>query len=119
MREYVLHYCYPGAEPSKDGKINIHDVRDFPLKIVLFTITKLVGTVTLHVANRSYMKYMLECMEPTVFNWAEAIISQMKEQLSKEKGGRKKKIQLWFDPHFFHLREDSIDAASACDTGYI
>ena len=29
-------------------------------------------------------------MEPIVFNWAEAVLSQMKEQLSKAKGGRKK-----------------------------
>ena len=55
MRDYVLQHCYPGAEPSKDGKINIRDVWDFPLRTILFTITKLVGTITLHVANRSYM----------------------------------------------------------------
>ena len=36
------------------------------------------------------MKYVLECMEPTIFNWDEAVLSQMKEQLSKAKGGRKK-----------------------------
>lgn len=29
-------------------------------------------------------------MEPTVFNWDEVVLSQMKEQLSKAKGGRKK-----------------------------
>ena len=23
VRDYILQYCYPGAEPSKDGKINI------------------------------------------------------------------------------------------------
>ena len=54
VRDYVIKYCYPGSEPSKDGKINIRDVRDFPLRTILFMIAKLVGTVTLHVANRSY-----------------------------------------------------------------
>ena len=53
-------------------------------------IAKLVGTVTLHVANRSYMQYALECLEPTVFNWFEVVLSQIKEQLNKAKGGRKK-----------------------------
>ena len=53
-------------------------------------IAKLVGTVTLHVANRSYMQYALECLEPTIFNWSEAVLSQIKEQLNKAKGGRKK-----------------------------
>ena len=55
MRDYVLQNCYPGVEPRKDGKINIWDVRYFPLRTILFMIAKLAGTVTLHVANRSYM----------------------------------------------------------------
>ena len=68
VRDYVMQYCYPGAEPSKYGKISIWDVRDFPLRTILFTIAKLVSTVTLHVANRSYMQCVLEHMEPTIFN---------------------------------------------------
>ena len=68
VRDYVMQYCYPGSEPSKDGKINICDVRDFPLRTILFTIAKLAGIVTLHVANISYMQYALECLEPTFFN---------------------------------------------------
>ena len=51
MRDYVMQYFYPREEPSKDGKINIQDVRDFPLRTILFTIAKLDGTVTLHAAN--------------------------------------------------------------------
>ena len=36
------------------------------------------------------MLYVLECMKPTVFNGYEAVLSQIKENLNKEKGGRKK-----------------------------
>ena len=52
VRDYVMQYCYRGSEPSKDGKINIRDVRDFPLRTILFMIAKISGIVTLHVANR-------------------------------------------------------------------
>ena len=90
VRDYILQHSYPGVEPRKDGKINILDVRDFPLRTILFTIAKITGTITLHVANQSYMQYVLECLGPTVFNWSEAVLSQIKEQLNKEKGGRKK-----------------------------
>ena len=69
VRYYVMKYCYLGSEPRKYGKINIRDVRYLPLRTILFAITKLAGTVTLHVSNRSYMQYALECLEPTVFNW--------------------------------------------------
>ena len=89
VRDYVMQYCYPGSEPRKDGKRYIRDVTDFPLRTILFTIAKLAGTVTLHVAKRSYMQYALEFLEPTLFNWFEAFLSQIKEQLNKAKGGRK------------------------------
>ena len=90
VRDYIFQYCYTGAEPSKHGKINIQRVRYLPLKTILFTIAKLAGTVTLHVENRSYMQYALECLEPIVFNWSEVFLSQIKEQLNKSKGWRKK-----------------------------
>ena len=60
------------------------------MRTILFTIAKPTGTITLHVANRSYMQYALECLEPIVFNWSEVVLSQIKVQLNKEKGGRKK-----------------------------
>jgi len=44
----------------------------------------------LHVANRSYMQYALECLEPKEFNWCDAVLSMMKEQLTKVKNGRLK-----------------------------
>ena len=49
--DYVMQYCYLGSEPRKYGKINIRDVRDLPLRTILFTIAKIAGTVTLHVVN--------------------------------------------------------------------
>ena len=75
VRDCVLQHCYPGAEPRKYGKINIRDVRYFSLRTILFMIAKISGTVILHVANRSYMQYALECMEPTIFNWSEVVLS--------------------------------------------
>ena len=36
------------------------------------------------------MQYALECLEPTILNWYEVFLSQIKEQLNKDKGGRKK-----------------------------
>ena len=59
MRDYILQYCYPGAEPRKYEKINIGDVRYFPLRTIIFTIAKLAGTVILHIANISYRQYAL------------------------------------------------------------
>ena len=43
VRDYVMQYCYPGSKPSKDGKINICDVRDFTLRTILFMIAKILA----------------------------------------------------------------------------
>ncbi len=92
VRDYIQQFCWTGTHPSKDGKINIRDVSDFPLRMILFTITKLAGSVTLHLANRSYMQYALECLEPTLFNWCEAVLSSLKEQLTKVKNSKTMKF---------------------------
>jgi len=50
----------------------------------------MAGSAALHVANRSYMQYAVECLEPKVFNWCDAVLFVMKEQLMKVKNRRLK-----------------------------
>lgn len=90
VRDYIHRYCRGGSQPSKDGKINIQDVTERSPRTILFTFAKPAGSAALHVANRSYMQYALECLEPKVFNWCDAILSVMKEQLTKVKNRRLK-----------------------------
>ena len=90
VRKYIRQFCRPGTQPRKYGKINITDVCDMTLRKILFTIAKLAGSVTLHVTNRSYMQYVLECLDPTMFNWCEEVLSLMKEQLTKVKSVKMK-----------------------------
>lgn len=68
VRDYVRQFCRLGTQPSKDEKIIIKDILDFPLRKILFTNAKLASSETLHLANRSYMQYALECLEATLFN---------------------------------------------------
>ena len=64
------------------------DLFYFPLRTILFTIAKLEGRVTLRLANRSYMQFALDFLEPTIFNWCEEVLCSMKEQLTKVKTGK-------------------------------
>jgi len=50
----------------------------------------MAGSADLHVANWSYMQYALECLEPKVSNWCDAVLLVMKEQLTKVKNGKLK-----------------------------
>ena len=88
VKDYIQQFCWPGTKPRKDGKINIIYVHDMPLRTLLFTIAKLTGSVKLHIANRSYIHYALECLELIMFNWAEEVLLQMKVQLTKVKSGK-------------------------------
>lgn len=90
VRYYIRQFCQEGSQTSRVGNINTRDVEDLPLRTILFTLSKLAGSATLHLENRSYMQYALECLEPKVFNRCETIFSLMKEQLTKVKNGKTK-----------------------------
>ena len=62
VRDYIHRYCREGSQPSRDDKINIRDVNDRSLRTILFTFARMAAGVALHVANRSYMQYALECL---------------------------------------------------------
>lgn len=84
--EISIHYI-PQAHPTRDGKINIKHATQFSLRILIFIISRFVGSCTLHVANISYINYVLECIEPTILNCSEGVLVNMKEQLIKSRSG--------------------------------
>ena len=88
VRDYICRFCRDGSQPSRDDKISIRDVTDRSLRTILFTFARLAGSVALHLANRSYMQHALECLEPKVFNWCDAVLPVIKEQITKVKNGR-------------------------------
>ena len=78
VKDYIVTYCKPRAQPTKYGNINIKNVTQLTLRTILFIITILEGSSTLHVARKSYMHYELECLEPTLFNWRKGVLVNMK-----------------------------------------
>ena len=90
VRDYVRQYCREGSQPSRDGKVIIREIADRSLRSILYTIGRMAGSASLHVANRSYMQHALECLQPKIFNWCDAILIQMKSQLTKVKDGKLK-----------------------------
>jgi hypothetical protein len=82
MDYYVAHNCEPGIE-KHSGKIAIKDVRDFTLRNIFYTITQIVRSVVPHMDLQIHFKYVIECMEPLVFNWCRGLLKNMKKQLTK------------------------------------
>ena len=74
------------------GNLYIKSLVDLPLKTMVYTIGKVVGTRAAHLTSRSHILYALQCMDPTVFNWCEGMIVCLKNQLNKFKRGALKKF---------------------------
>jgi hypothetical protein len=51
-KEYVVEHYIPGSQ-LVGGQIVIKDVRDLALRSILFTVTKLVGSTSAHLASKS------------------------------------------------------------------
>jgi hypothetical protein len=67
MDEYLENHCVP-RERLVGGRIKIKDIRDLPLRFILFSITRIVGSTSAHLVSRSEVAYGLQCLEPTLFN---------------------------------------------------
>lgn len=71
------------VEVKKSGRnITIVDVTDFPLKAILYTITRVVGSASCHIATKTQMLYALDCIKPRIFNWCDGILINMKERFT-------------------------------------
>ena len=82
MSEYCNQYCVPEAERKK-GKLAIWGVTDLTLHTIIFTISRMAGSYAFCMALQSYFQYAIECTEPRVFNWADAVLRSIKRQLTK------------------------------------
>jgi hypothetical protein len=86
MSEYCRDYYVPEAE-RREGKVAIWGVTDITLRTILLTIAWMAGSASPHMALKSYFQYALECLEPRVFNWADAVLHNLKKQLTKSRRG--------------------------------
>jgi hypothetical protein len=86
MSEYVREHCEPEVE-RREGKVAIWGVRDITLCTILWTIARMAGSASPHMALQSYFQYALKCLEPRVFNWADAVLRNLKKQLTKCRHG--------------------------------
>ena len=68
-------------------KIPIKEVMDFLVQTVIFTMQRVPGCQGDHQVSQAHMLYALEDMEPMVLNWAKALLSVFKDQLTKCRQG--------------------------------
>ena len=79
----IIDQHYSLGTDSQSRNLWIKSLVDIPLRKVVYTISKVVGTRASHLTSRSHMLYALQCMEPTIFNWCEGMLVCLKNQLEK------------------------------------
>ena len=88
-----LVFC---SDQTKDKGIDIKTISRPELKVIAFTVSRLCGNATLHVATRSQLRIVVDCYRGSSFNWCEAVLANVKGQLSRAKNGQLKNFGYGF-----------------------
>ena len=83
MIEVMDRVC-PGAQFGRNSaKVDIATVLDLVLRVILFTITRAAGVQVPHEASKNHLLLAKKCLNPTLFDWATAVTTNIKRQLTK------------------------------------
>lgn len=83
---------WPQACKSHSGKFSIPTMPDLILREVIFMITRATGSQAQHEASKNHLRLALDCLNPTIFNWVEAVKTSMKRKLTNCQRGRTKQF---------------------------
>ena len=82
----VMDRVYLGARKGTgSGKVDIQTIPDLALKVVLHTITRAMGSQAPHEETKTQFLLAVDYLEPTIYNWAEAVTINMKCQLKNSR----------------------------------
>lgn len=85
--DYIDIYFTRGTN-KEISQILIKNKRTFPIKIILFTIVRVVALSTSHQASWLAMFLAVECLHPKVFEWWIGLLAYIKKQLSPMRRGK-------------------------------
>lgn len=75
---------------TRDKGIDIKTISHPELMVIAFTVTRLCESAALHIATGSQMRMTVDCFRGTVFNWCDAVLANIKGQLTRAKNRRLK-----------------------------
>ena len=90
MEQVMARECPRARTGLGSGKVDIHTIKDLALRVVLHTITRATGSQAPHEATKAQLLLASECMNPTLFDWATAVTTNIKRQLTKCKQAKLK-----------------------------
>ena len=82
IESYIRDLCAEGTR-HQGGKLPIQHVIDIPLRTILYTMTRIVGSTLAHLASKSQVMISIRATEGVVFDWCLGLLANLKDQLTR------------------------------------
>ena len=87
VESYIRDLCAEGTHRQGE-KLPIQHVIDIPLCTILYTMTRIVGTTSVHLDSKSQVLISIHAIEGIVFDWCSGHLANLKDQLTRCRQGR-------------------------------
>ena len=68
MESYIRDLCTDRTR-RQGGKLPIQHVTDIPLRTILYTMTRIIGSTSAHLVSKSHVMLSIRAIEGVVFDW--------------------------------------------------
>ena len=78
VESYIRDLCTDGTR-RQGGKLPIQHVTDIPLRTILYTVTRIAGSTSAHLASKSQAMISIRATEGVVFDWCLGLLANLKD----------------------------------------
>ena len=86
MESYIKDLCAEGTRRQGE-KLPISHVTDIPLRMILYTMTRIIGSTSAHLASKNQVMISVRATEGVVFDWCSGLLANLKDQLTRYRQG--------------------------------
>ena len=80
-RMTVDEYCIPRTQ-KMGTHVQIGDLLSLGINIIVLTLGQIMGSTTLHRESQQKMLYVVECVNPNIYDWILTLLVCMKSELT-------------------------------------
>jgi hypothetical protein len=84
INDFINEYCIDDTKKS-GYEVPIKQITNLSLWVIMYTLVRIMGSNSLHLASGEQMYYGVEFLHPTMYDWSTTMLNNMKEQLTDYK----------------------------------
>ena len=88
---YIRDLCIEGTR--RQGRtLPIQHMTNIPLRTILYTVTRIAGSTSTHLASKSQVLTSIRATKEVVFDWCSGLLANLKDQLTRYREGQQKQF---------------------------